>query len=156
MCRKRGGFTLIELLVVVAIISILAGILMPAFSSSRERGRRAVCLANQHQITLAFFGMAQDHNEQFSARTTNELFQVNTRYVAFGQDYSFDYRAYLDPYIDDGRDGSAACSSDSEPSTMPSIWTFTGHSPSAIRPVNSSARFPTAYPPGPAGTARPE
>jgi len=103
MCRKRGGFTLIELLVVIAIISILAGILMPAFSSSHERGRRTACLGNQRQIIVAFSQMALDHNEQFQARTTHELFQVNTRYIAFGQDYRFDYRPYLDPYIDDGR-----------------------------------------------------
>lgn len=56
-------FTLIELLVVVAIIGILASMLLPSLSRSREIARIGVCKSNQHQFYTAALAYSDGSDE---------------------------------------------------------------------------------------------
>ncbi|BDI34326.1 hypothetical protein CCAX7_63770 [Capsulimonas corticalis] len=62
---QRQAFTLIELLIVLAIMSILAGIILPVVARAREAGRRTQCLSNLRQISLAAQVYSQDYDDKF-------------------------------------------------------------------------------------------
>jgi len=62
-CKMRiRAFTLVELLVVSAIIAILAGLLLPAYSNGRKAAREAQSTSNMRQLTSALINYAAQND----------------------------------------------------------------------------------------------
>jgi prepilin-type N-terminal cleavage/methylation domain-containing protein/prepilin-type processing-associated H-X9-DG protein len=87
----RYGFTLIELLVVIAVITILASILLPVFAQARDAARRANCISNLKQISLAHQMYVQDNDDA-----------LPSWYIVGPQGYQI-WTEYLSPYYRDPR-----------------------------------------------------
>src|SRR5438552_18691544 len=67
------AFTLVELLVVMAVIGLLAGLLLTALANAKERARVVKCLSNLRQTHLALMTYVEEHNDQFPARSVEEV-----------------------------------------------------------------------------------
>ena len=62
--RCRHSFTVWELLCVLIIIGIIAGLLLPAMSSTRSRSVRAVCQSVMRQHSIAMSAYAKDFDSR--------------------------------------------------------------------------------------------
>jgi prepilin-type N-terminal cleavage/methylation domain-containing protein len=62
--KAISAFTLIELLVVIAIIAILAAILFPVFAQAKEAAKKASCISNMKQLSLAQLMYATDYDDR--------------------------------------------------------------------------------------------
>jgi prepilin-type N-terminal cleavage/methylation domain-containing protein/prepilin-type processing-associated H-X9-DG protein len=96
--KHPSGFTLIELLTVITVIGILAGLLLPALSAARERGRRVACMSNLRQIGLALTTYSTDYQNHTPTADYNFDLAVSTS-RQFTWNYILVDRGYATPNV---------------------------------------------------------
>ncbi len=95
--KKQRGFTLVELLVVITIIGMLMALLMPAVQSAREAARRATCMNNQKNLSLA---MLQYEGALGQYPGYREVVYPGTDPAATTDDFAASWVVSLLPYLE--------------------------------------------------------
>lgn len=96
--NRKASFTLIELLVVMAIIAILAAMLLPALSNSRDRAKSVQCVSNVKQMGVATSSYTIDSEDYVPPA------QIRG-WTSMGNGFSYNsiWIYFLNPYLTGGK-----------------------------------------------------
>ena len=108
--KGREAFTVVELLVACAVLALIAGILLPAVSRSREAARRLDCTHRLHQVGLAL----HSHHDVYGHlpagwrpdATGASAFGWFVHLLPFGEEESVYHSVQLDLPLADGTNAS--------------------------------------------------
>lgn len=134
MCKK-SKFTLIELLVVIAIIAILAGMLLPALNSARQKGTAASCQGNLKQLGTML--------QQYTMDNGDWLLTVNTTLMGWGAVSQFNsWGYYLQEYTGMKSDKEYSVS----PDNVYKVYVAKGHENGILKcPANAIPVYNFGY-----------
>jgi prepilin-type N-terminal cleavage/methylation domain-containing protein len=124
MMTSRRGVTLIEVLVVAALLSVLAGILLPSLQVARESVRRTNCSNNLRQLGLALSNYEQARGE-FPVGAESREWAANPSFPH--QFFRWSVLAHLAPFYEEA--GLLA-------GLDLSVPLYTGFGPEAVAPQN--------------------
>lgn len=93
--RDLAGFTLVELLVVISIICLLMSVMLPSLNRAQKQGEQLHCLANQHQLSLAWLMYAGDSDDRLCSPG---------RHVRLLRPYTYADAVFECKTADDGRE----------------------------------------------------
>ena len=111
--QKRNRFTLIELLVVIAIIAILAGMLLPALGSAKNKAYTVTCASNLKNLSLGVIGYSNDNDGWFGPINKNAGGASRERYPYIWV-YQLKESGYLEAKNRDGEYHAAFSSHDDD------------------------------------------
>ena len=80
--RGNGGFTLVELIVVIAILAILGGVAVPAYSGYVKKAERAADEALLNEVNMAFASACAINGENHIGRATRPVLEPDGKKVA--------------------------------------------------------------------------
>ena len=81
--KTKKRFSLIELLVTIAVIAILAGLLLPALNSARQKAKAISCVSNLKQSALNISLYSSDNDHTMMMNDTSSHWLSWAGYLAF-------------------------------------------------------------------------
>jgi prepilin-type N-terminal cleavage/methylation domain-containing protein len=117
---RQRGFTLIELMVVIAIVTVLAGLLVPAISRAMKTASRTACMNNLKQLGTAF-ATYRIQSKGYLPSCGSGQYNGQLGYERSGKPTEFWYKA-LAPLVDVDPDFLDDLDTNDEMSTPPFPW----------------------------------